>query len=65
VLDELELRDFLEVKANSDEVVYDGQKIISWRSPPMNKGFGVGTFFLVVVIIIMLVPGVGKFIGLF
>jgi hypothetical protein len=65
VLDELEANEFVQCSANSDEVIYDGDRIVTWRSPPLNKGFGVGTLLLVVVIVIMLVPGLARVLGLF
>ncbi len=65
VLDELEANEFIQCTANSDEVVYDGDRIVNWRAPPLNKGFGIGTFLLVLVIVIMLVPGLARMLGLF
>lgn len=65
MLDELEVQEYLEVSAKSDEIVYDGPRIVNWRQPPVNKGFGVGSLLLVFVILIMLVPGLARVLGLF
>ncbi len=65
VMDELEANDYIQCNANSDEVAYDGDRIVNWRTPSLNKGFGPGSMLLVVVILIMLVPGLGRLLGLF
>jgi hypothetical protein len=65
VLEELEANEYLECDANSDEVRYDGQKIVAWRQPSMNKGFGIGSFLLVIVIILMMVPNALKALGVY
>ena len=38
VLDELEANEFIQCRADSDEIVYDGDRIVNWRTPPLNKG---------------------------
>ena len=65
VLEEMIAQDYLEISATSDEVIYDGPKIINWRAPPVNKGFGFGSLLLVIVILIMLVPGLSKVLGIY
>jgi hypothetical protein len=65
VLDELEVQEYLEVSAKSDEIIYDGPRIVNWRAPPVNKGFGCGSFLLVLLILLMLVPGLSKLLNIF
>ena len=64
ILNELEANEYLEVDANTDAVKYDGPKIISWRQPPRNKGFGVGSFLLVILIILMMTPNALQALGI-
>ena len=64
VLAELEANDFVEVDATTDELVYDGPKIVNWKEPPTNKGFGIGSFLLVVLIILMMTPNLLQKLGI-
>ena len=65
VVEELEANEYLECDANSDEIRYDGPKIVSWKEPSMNKGFGIGSFLLVIVIILMMVPNAMRVLGIY
>ena len=64
ILNELEANEYLEVDTNTDVVKYNGPKIISWRQPPRNKGFGIGSFLLVILIILMMTPNALQALGI-
>lgn len=36
----LETAGYVAVDARSDALTYHGQRIMAWREPPINKGFG-------------------------
>ena len=65
VLANLENNEYLEIDANTDVVKYDGPRVVTWQDPPRNKGFGIGSFLLVIVIILMMTPGALQALGVF
>lgn len=65
VVRELEDNEYLKVDEKTDQVEYEGDKIVYWRTPQLNKGFGWKSFLLVIVIILMLTPNLMKTLGIY
>lgn len=63
VVEDLELAGFLDVDDKTEVVTYNGPKIMSFREPPLNKGFGWKSMVLVIFIFFMMAPNVLTMLG--